>query len=55
MNDPAIERWKDLCKQAAGEQDPQKLVRLVTEVNRLLEPKQTPTAKTSRLAKAVGR
>ena len=53
MNDPN-ERWKDLCKQAAGEQDPQKLVQLVREIDHLLEPKQIPTAKGSTLAKAAG-
>lgn len=30
------DRWKVLCAQAASEQDPKKLVELVTEINRLL-------------------
>jgi hypothetical protein len=30
------DRWKVLCAQAASEQDPRKLVELVTEINRLL-------------------
>ena len=34
------ERWKDLCAQAAKEQDPVKLQELVTETTLLLEAKQ---------------
>lgn len=30
------ERWRDLCAQAAVEQDPQKLMKLVREISRLL-------------------
>ena len=33
------ERWRLLCEQAASEQDPQKLVELVKEINALLEAK----------------
>jgi hypothetical protein len=33
-------RWMELCRQAAVEQDPQKLLELVTEINRLLDDKQ---------------
>ena len=32
-------RWKELCAQAATEQDPEKLMVLVEEINRLLERK----------------
>lgn len=39
MQGPAKERWKELCEQAAVEQDPQKLLVLVTEINNLLEEK----------------
>jgi hypothetical protein len=35
------ERWKQLCAQAAQEQDPAKLADLVKEINRLLEAKQS--------------
>ena len=35
MKDKA--RWMELCEQAAVEQDPAKLLKLVTEINRLLE------------------
>jgi hypothetical protein len=34
------ELWKELCAQAAVEQDPQKLLELVREINRLLDEKQ---------------
>ena len=34
------ERWLELCAQAAEEQDPKKLLELVTEINRLLEEKE---------------
>jgi hypothetical protein len=34
------ERWMQLCEQAAVEQDPEKLMKLVEEINRLLEAKQ---------------
>ena len=34
------ERWLQLCELAASEQDPDKLFRLVQEINRLLEEKE---------------
>jgi hypothetical protein len=34
------ERWMELCAQAASEQDPDKLLYLVQEINRLLEQKE---------------
>ena len=34
------ERWKKLCEQAAVEQDPEKLLQLTEEINRLLEAKE---------------
>lgn len=34
------ERWRQLCAEAAVEQDPQKLMKLVEEINRLLDLKQ---------------
>jgi hypothetical protein len=34
------ERWMELCAQAAVEQDPQKLMKLVEEINDLLEEKE---------------
>ena len=35
MTDP--EKWKELCAKAAVEQDPQRLLELVEEINRILE------------------
>jgi hypothetical protein len=35
------ERWKELCAQAAVEQDADRLIALVQEINRLLEEKET--------------
>ena len=40
MIDENEERWKELCRQAAGEHDPEKLNQLVREISRLLEAKQ---------------
>ena len=34
------ERWKQLCEEAANEQDPEKLMKLIKEINRLLEAKE---------------
>jgi hypothetical protein len=34
------ERWMELCAQAVAEQDPAKLMKLVTEINDLLEEKE---------------
>ena len=34
------ERWMELCGQAAVEQDPEKLMELVTEILELLETKE---------------
>jgi hypothetical protein len=40
MEGENAERWRQLCEQAAIEQDPLKLIRLVTEINRLLLEKE---------------
>jgi hypothetical protein len=34
------EIWMQLCERAAGEQDPDKLMELVKEINQLLEEKE---------------
>jgi hypothetical protein len=34
------EKWLELCQQAVIEQDPQKLMALVAEIDRLLEAKE---------------
>lgn len=52
-----LERWQQLCAQAAVEQDPQKLMELVKEINRLLDEKQSRlnrTAGDGNLAKREG-
>ena len=36
-----IEPWQQLCEQASTEQDPEKLLALVQEINHLLEAKQS--------------
>jgi hypothetical protein len=33
------ERWQELCEQAANEQDPDKLLKLTAEIDRLLSEK----------------
>jgi hypothetical protein len=34
------ERWKELCALAATEQDPKKMLQLITEINNLLIEKE---------------
>ena len=36
MSDPNLERWQELCRLAANEQDPNRLVKLMAEINLLL-------------------
>jgi hypothetical protein len=40
MEGEARERWLSLCEQAASEQDPERLMELVSEINRTLEDKE---------------
>jgi hypothetical protein len=40
MRGPTKERWFQLCQQAAVEQDPVKLLELITEINDILEQKE---------------
>jgi hypothetical protein len=40
MQGETKERWKVLCAQAAGEQDPTKLIALIKEIDELLAKKQ---------------
>ena len=35
-----LERWQQLCALAAAEQDPQKLLALIQEINDILEAKE---------------
>lgn len=39
MAGESIERWRILCERAAQERDPEKLLALITEINRLLDEK----------------
>jgi hypothetical protein len=41
MQDAPVERWQMLCALAADEQDPQKLLALIEEINNLLEEKRS--------------
>jgi hypothetical protein len=34
------EEWMELCERAAKEQDPEKLMQLIAQINRLLEAKE---------------
>lgn len=40
MQGDTAEGWRKLCEQAAIEQDPQKFMELIFEINRLLEAKE---------------
>ena len=40
MQGETKERWKVLCEQSATEQDPQKFLKLITEINELLMTKE---------------
>ena len=39
MNNKTKERWLQLCEQAAVEQDPDRLLKLVNEISRMLDEK----------------
>jgi hypothetical protein len=43
-----VERWRELCSQAAVEKDSKKLLELVSEINRLLEEKEKRLRSTQR-------
>jgi hypothetical protein len=45
MSEQKKELWRELCEQAAVEQDPQKLHALVREIIRVLEAKAQPFQK----------
>jgi hypothetical protein len=40
MQGEKAQQWRSLCEQAAIEQDPEKLMWLVAEINRLLDEKE---------------
>lgn len=40
MKGEALEQWQKLCAEAAGERDPERLMKLIQEINRMLEQKE---------------
>jgi hypothetical protein len=40
MKGKTRELWEQLCEQAAVEQDPEKMLKLISEINRLLSEKE---------------
>jgi hypothetical protein len=52
MQGEAGERWRELCQQAVVEQDAQKLIKLIREINELLEAKERRLERHRPLAKA---
>jgi hypothetical protein len=40
MQGPTKEKWEELCRQAATEQDADNLLTLINEINRLLQEKE---------------
>jgi hypothetical protein len=52
MRGQDLKRWHELSKQAVHDQDPQKLMKIIEEINKLLEAKETRLrSQTSRQAK----
>jgi hypothetical protein len=58
MSEQKKELWRELCEQAAVEQDPQRLHELVREIIRLLEAKeqrsQQPSSSTDSTTQTAG-
>ena len=52
MDAKSDERWKVLCEQAAKEQDPEKLLALVKEINQLLEQRDQENNKSQKKSAA---
>jgi hypothetical protein len=44
------ERWVQLSQQASAEQDPDKLLELIQEINRILEEKETRLKRQRKIA-----
>lgn len=40
MQGTTLERWQQLCQEAAREEDPERLMKLVEEINHLLHEKE---------------
>jgi hypothetical protein len=51
MKGETAERWRNLCEQAATEQDPIRLLQLVSEINRLLLEKEERLVRQEQQAK----
>jgi hypothetical protein len=51
MKGETRERWRNLCEQAATEQDPIRLLQLVSEINRLLLEKEERLVRQEQQAK----
>ena len=49
MDENPKQSWYELCELAAKEEDPEKLLKLVQEINRLLEKKITHLSRTTTL------
>jgi hypothetical protein len=54
MRGETEERWRQLCEQAAHERDPDKLMKLMQEINQLLEAKEKRLASLNEGAKETG-
>ena len=39
MKGETLERWQKLCEEAAHEQDPERLLKLIREINQILDEK----------------
>ena len=55
MQDEKKELWKELCAQAAVEQDPERLHALVEEIDRLLQEKEDRLRQSHRSAGSTPR
>ena len=53
MQGKTEEPWMQFCEQAAVEQDPEKLMQLVKEINRMLEEKENRLRRRQEQVKAV--
>lgn len=40
MKGPKLEKWQELCQQAANEHDPEALLKLIDEINKMLWEKE---------------
>lgn len=54
MRGETEEHWRKLCEQAIHEQDPDKLMKLIAEINRLLEEKEERLLSNDKGAKQRG-